>query len=144
VVKQWSFFLYYLCIYMIFSAVARGLRAAAAQKNPPQFPQQESERDFPVLRVDEDTRSTTAPAASVWQEHLYPDEPLLRQEAMVDQKPYVTEQRRKAAIREKQPNRKEDSPRGARSQQRQVSRAYRQKRSQANRIKVGPGAVITG
>ena len=66
-------------IYMIFSAVARGLRAAAAQKKPSQFPQQESERDFPVLSVDEDTRPTAEPAASVWPEYLYPDEPLAQE-----------------------------------------------------------------
>ncbi len=104
-------------LYMIFSAVARGLRAAAAQKNPPQ---QQSARDFPDLKLGEDTKLSTEPAGSVWSGHLYPDEPLLQQETVVDEKHYVPGQRMKPSMREKQ-SRKDELPSGARSQQREVS-----------------------
>ncbi len=73
----------FFVLYMIFNAVAKGLKAAAAQKNPPLLPQEESVRDLGSPMLDEDTRPTADPDLSPWQEHLYPNEPLLQQKPMV-------------------------------------------------------------
>ncbi len=106
-------------LYMIFSAVTRGLKAATEQNKTPE---QERERGLRDPVVDEDPRTATEPTESVWFEHLYPDEPLLQQEAMVDDKPYVSDQRIKPPTREKQLP-KVELARGARAQQHKVSRS---------------------
>ena len=114
-----------IVLYLIFSAVTKGLRAAAEQTKSTQLPPQQHDSKHEL--VLETIRSSAEPASVPrWPEYLYPDEPLLQQERPVDKKPDVPNQGMKPPTVEQQ-SRKGELPRtrSARSQQREVSRGIR-------------------
>lgn len=138
----------FFVIYMIFSAIARGLRAAAAHKDnplsgqtPSSAPEQESARD---LMMEENTLLSTNPVdLSYLEEQHYPDE-YLKQKRSVHEETHVAKQI-KPSSGEKQPL-KAVLPRGARSQQREVSRTNtgKQRTKQAGRSKLDLDYLIQG